>query len=164
MVDNLEILRNAEIQTYPLFSLKGYITFAKLLSNYDGDTGDILFIYNELMMRMKARFNGYDTCEIKPSKNDPRREEKKMRAKEAKKRLWKLCTNMDEEGVEHRRLIKIKCDEFDKYGRLLITAFQEEQDISNKTDDELFEMSINNQMIKEGHGYKYGGGTKIDDF
>jgi endonuclease YncB( thermonuclease family) len=158
MDNNLDLLRNAKLQSYPLFSLKGYITYAKLLSNYDGDTGDILFIYNGMPMRMKARFNGYDTCEMKPSINDPRRDEKKRRAKEAKKRLWKLCTNMDEEGVEHKTLIKIKCDEFDKYGRLLIIAFPE------NTTDESFEMSINNQMIKEGHGYQYGGGTKNEEF
>ncbi len=158
MDNSLEIIRNARIETYSLFSLKGYITYAKLLSNYDGDTGDILFIYNGMPMRMKARFNGYDTCEMKPSLNDPKREEKKRRAKEAKKRLWKLCTNMDEEGVEHRTLIKIKCDDFDKYGRLLIIAFQENMN------DESFEMSINNQMIKEGYGYQYGGGTKNNDF
>ncbi len=158
MDNNLDLLRNAKLQSYPLFSLKGYITYAKLLSNYDGDTGDILFIYNGMPMRMKARFNGYDTCEMKPSINDPRRDEKKRRAKEAKKRLWKLCTNMDEEGVEHKTLIRIKCDEFDKYGRLLIIAFPE------NTNDESFEMSINNQMIKEGHGYQYGGGTKNEEF
>ena len=55
---------------------------------------------------------------------------------------------------------KIVCDDFDKYGRLLIMAFPEETDISNKNEDELFNISINNQMIKEGHGYSYKGGTK----
>ena len=164
MDNNLELIRNANIHTYPLFTLKGYITYAKLLSNYDGDTGDILFLYNEKPMRMKARFNGYDTCEIKPLLNDPRRDEKKQRAKEAKKRLWKLCTNMDEEGVEHKTLIRIVCDDFDKYGRLLIIALQDNIDIMNKNNEEIFEISINNQMIKEGHGYKYSGGTKMNDF
>ena len=161
MDNRFQLLRDATINTYPLFTLKGYITYAKLLSNYDGDTGDILFLYNGLPMRMKARFNGYDTCEIKPLINDPNREEKKKKAKEAKMRLWKLCTNMDD-IKEHKTLIKIVCYDFDKYGRLLILAFPEETDISNKNEDELFDMSINNQMIKEGHGYSYKGGHKVE--
>lgn len=164
MDNRLELIRNAGTHTYPVFTLKGYITYAKLLSNYDGDTGDILFLYNGIPMRMKARFNGYDTCEMKPSINDSKRDEKKRKAKEAKKRLWMLCTNATAEEVEHRTLIRIICDEFDKYGRLLITAFAENIDISNKTDEELFDISINNQMITEGHGYKYSGGTKNADF
>ena len=42
----MELLRNAELTTYPLFTLNGYVTYAKLLSNYDGDTADILLFYN----------------------------------------------------------------------------------------------------------------------
>ena len=153
-MDNL--LRIAKINDYPLFSLNGHIYLAKLLSNYDGDTGDILFSYLNNIMRMKARFFGYDTPEIKPSLNDPNRDEKKKKAKEAKERLWNLCTNNN----DNQRLIKIKCYEFDKYGRILIVAVNEDIDISNMDDKNLFEISINNQMIKEGHGYEYYGGTK----
>ena len=38
------------------------------------------------------------------------------------------------------------------------------KDIRNKikTDEELFKLSINNQMIAEGHAYAYFGGTKED--
>lgn len=154
-MDNL--LRIAKINDYPLFSLKGHICLAKLLSNYDGDTGDILFSYLNNIMRMKARFFGYDTPEIKPSLNDPNRDEKKKKAKEAKERLWNLCTNNN----DNQRLIKIKCYEFDKYGRILIVAVNEETDISNMDDKQLFDISINNQMIKEGYGYEYYGGTKM---
>lgn len=151
-----EIIRNAEINDYPIFSLKGYITIAKLLSNYDGDTGDILFLYNDKPMRMKARFMGYDTNEIKPLLNDPRREEKKLKAKLAKQRLWELCRGTDK---NEKRLIKIKCDDFDKYGRLLIVAYDE-----NFEGELVFDKSINNKMIEEGHGYHYEGGTKLDTF
>jgi len=148
------LLKEATIDKYPIFSLKGLITDAKLLSNYDGDTGDIIFIYNQQLMRMKARFLGYDTCEIKPLLKDPNRDEKKKKALEAKERLWHLCTANNE-------IIKIKCHEFDKYGRLLITAFNSTTN-DNKYDD--FDLSINAKMIKEGHGYSYNGGTKNNDF
>jgi|694.fasta_scaffold17492_9 endonuclease YncB( thermonuclease family) len=153
-MDNL--LKSADINTYPLFSLKGHISKAKLLSNYDGDTGDLLFIYDNKPMRMKARFYGYDCNEMKPSINDPKRDEKKKKAIEAKERLWFLCTNNNPHN-----LIKIKCYDFDKYGRILINAFYENCNIEDiKNEDELFELSINKIMIDEGHGYKYYGGTK----
>lgn len=150
-----ELLINATIDSYPLFSLNGYETEAKLLSNYDGDTGDILFIYNNNPMRMKARFIGYDTCEMKPSLKDLQRDDKKKRAIEAKQRLWYLCTNTNDFKENHKTLIKIKCHDFDKYGRLLITAYK-----FNSSN----ELSINQQMIDEGHGYVYDGGTKNNQF
>ena len=49
--NRLEILRNAEQDNYPLFSLKGIITYAKILSNYDGDTADCLLLHkNNLIL------------------------------------------------------------------------------------------------------------------
>ena len=75
--NNLDLLRKAGVDDYPIFTLKGYITYGKLLSNYDGDTGDILFTFQDKPIRMKSRFLGYDTNEMKPSLNDPKRDEKK---------------------------------------------------------------------------------------
>lgn len=160
-----ELLENSLIDNYPLFSLNGLVTYAKLLANYDGDTGDIFFIYNQMPMRMKARFTGYDTCEIKPQLKDPKRDEKKKRAQEAKKRLWFLCTNTEELKSNHKTLIKIKCGEFDKYGRLLIIAYNENVNFEGLDDEKAqFDLSINAQMINEGHGYVYNGGTKNNEF
>lgn len=159
----MEELRNMELKSYPVFSLKGYITYAKMLSIYDGDTANIIFMYNDRPMHVKARFIGYDANEMKPHLNDPKREEKKQKAKIAKRRLWTLCTNSEDDencNKPHKTLIQIKCDDYDKYGRLLILAFAENTNISDKEEKELFELSINSQMIKEGHGYEYFGGTK----
>jgi|688.fasta_scaffold00528_8 endonuclease YncB( thermonuclease family) len=158
----MEELRNIELNTYKLFSLKDYITYAKMLKNYDGDTANIIFMFEGIPMHVKARLYGYDCSEMKPSLNDPNRDEKKKKALEAKKRLWYLCTK-EEEEKSHKTLIKIKCGNYDKYGRLLITVFNEDYEIDPvKTNDELFKDSINNQMINEGHGYTYYGGTKQD--
>jgi len=158
----MELLRNAELTTYRLFTLNGLITYAKLLSNYDGDTADILFFYNNnIPMHLKARFYGYDCSEMKPPLNDPDRDEKKRKAIEAKKRLWFLCTNQAEDDKPHKTLIQIQCGDYDKYGRLLITAFPETFNINDeKYKNNLFDYSINKQMIDEGHGYPYYGGTK----
>jgi hypothetical protein len=38
-------------------------------------------------MRMKARFYGYDTCEIKPSLKDPKRDEKKKKSIRSKRKI-----------------------------------------------------------------------------
>ncbi len=161
---SLEIIKKAELSTYPLFTLKGFTTYAKLLDNYDGDTADIFFIYKDIPMRVKTRFYGYDCSEMKPYLNDPKREEKKIKAKMAKKRLWQLCTNMNENEKKHETLIFIQCYDYDKYGRLMVVAFQlplefKEEELKEK---DLFEFSINNKMIQEGHGYSYYGGKKED--
>jgi endonuclease YncB( thermonuclease family) len=151
---NLDILKNASINSFPVFNLKGYTTFAKVLENYDGDTADILINYNGTFMRLKARFYGYDSPEMKPPLNTPNRDEIKKKAIEAKRRLWELCSGLSKiDDKIHTNLIKIICDDFDKYGRVLITAFQ-------KKDDEGFDLSINKKMINEGHGYSYYGGHK----
>lgn len=152
----LDILRLSKIEDYPIFSLKGVITYGKILKNYDGDTADCLIIYKENIMRFKVRFYGYDSPEMKPSLNIENREEIILKAKEAKRKLWKECSGLDDiNEKEHNKIIKILCDDFDKYGRLLITAFDYEL---NKELN--FENSINKKMIEEGYGYSYLGGKK----
>lgn len=155
--DNLlEQLKYAKDENYKLFSLNGITTFAKILSNYDGDTADCLLIHNNNLMRFKVRFYGYDSPEMKPALNIKDRDEIKKKAIDAKKRLWKLCSGLDDLNEKyHNKLIKIVCDDFDKYGRLLITAYDTDTDENIE-----FDNSINKKMIDEGHGYSYYGGTK----
>jgi hypothetical protein len=151
----IDKLRTANDESYKIFSLKGIITYAKILSNYDGDTAECILLYNDNIMRFKVRFFGYDSPEMKPSLNIKDRDDIKKKAIESKKKLWKLCTKLDDFNIKyHENLIKIVCDDFDKYGRLLITAY-------NFDDNNLeFENSINNRMINEGFGYSYYGGKK----
>jgi endonuclease YncB( thermonuclease family) len=157
-------LKSSTLQTVPVFSLKGVVTYAKLVRNYDGDTGDIVLIYKDTLMRFRARFSGYDCCEMKPPLSDPQRDTKKKRAILAKQRLWTLCTSStDPECKEqHTNLIKVKCEDFDKYGRLLVVAFNEDCDFEGMDESTIFKHSINNKMIEEGHAYSYEGGTKHD--
>ena len=152
----LDKLKSAEEDKYKIFSLKGITTYAKILSNYDGDTADCLLVHNDTFMRFKVRFYGYDSPEMKPSLSLVERDEIKKKAIEAKKRLWNLTTGLDDITEKyHKKLIKIVCDDFDKYGRLLITAF--DTDLDKELE---FDNSINKKMIDEGHGYAYYGGTK----
>lgn len=153
----IEELKNGDEEKYKIFSLNGLITYAKIINNYDGDTADCLLIYNNNILRFKVRFLGYDSPEIKPPLNTPDRDNIIAKAKLAKSRLWCLCTKLDNNSIKsHNNILKILCSDFDKYGRLLITAFN-----SDYNDTLSFDSSINKIMIDEGFGYAYYGGTKI---
>jgi endonuclease YncB( thermonuclease family) len=93
---------------------------------------------------------GYDSPEMKPSLSLENREEIKKNAVIAKNRLSELLSVKDH--------FKVRCHEFDKYGRLLVSVICDD-DATNASYD--FENTVNAQMIKEGHGYSYHGGTKL---
>lgn len=127
----------------PLFTLKDKLKLCKVVDVYDGDTCKVVFRLNKKIYRWNIRLDGYDTPEMRPSKSKANRDEEIAAAKKAKEYLKSLVMNDDQ-------LVYIKCGEFDKYGRLLGVLF------INKDDKE----SVNQKMIKEGHGYEYHGGTK----
>jgi len=80
---------------------------------------------------------------MKPSLSNPNRDNEKVLAIKAKERLKELLEKHE------TKMIKVKCGDFDKYGRLLI-------EIWNMVDND----SLNQIMIDEGHGKPYNGGTK----
>ena len=92
---------------------------------------------------------GYDSPEMKPSLSLENREEIKKNAIRAKNRLTELLGS--------KEYFKVYCHEFDKYGRLLVSVISDDS-VSDISYD--FEKTVNAQMIKEGHGYAYYGGTK----
>jgi len=149
----MEKLRNIADNDIDIFNFKNLRTYGKIIKNYDGDTADCVILRDEILYRFKVRLYGYDSPEMKPSLNINNREEIIKKAKEAKNRLWQLTTKTDE-NENHKTLIRIECGEFDKYGRLLITAYDEENEGYE------FNKSINNRMIEEGYGYSYLGGKK----
>lgn len=161
---SLAKLKSATNTSCPLFSLDGYKTWAKAIDIYDGDTFDIVVLYNDQLLHFKTRMYGYDSPEMKPPVKDSNRDEIKKKAVDAKNRLWCLLNgNNCSIDDSHTNVFPVVCHEFDKYGRLLISAFNPKFDTSNiepNDRDKWFEQTINNQMIKEGHGYPYYGGTK----
>ena len=136
------ILKNCDKKTKK-FSLEGITKLCKVVSVYDGDTCNVVFDHNGVINRWNVRMNGYDTPEMRPSKKLPNRDEIKKKAIQSRDFLKSLVCN-------ENQLVYIKCGEFDKYGRLLGELFINEND----------EESVNNLMIKNGHGYEYHGGTK----
>lgn len=162
----LRALRDATPDSVALFSLKGRVMHAKLISAYDGDTGRIAFLLNGELTSMSARFAGFDSCEMKPPLSEPDRSETKRKAVLARNRLWELCTGAQfGAGDSHGTLVVARCGEFDKYGRLLVTAFDCDRfsvaDVTRFDEREAFLNSINHVMIQEGHGRPYDGGRKL---
>jgi endonuclease YncB( thermonuclease family) len=144
---NLERLTAANKVNTPLFSFNGLITYGKAVDFYDGDTFNVIISHYDSVYHFKARMFGYDSPEMKPALSLENREEIKKNAIIAKNRLTELLG-----GKEY---FKVHCHEFDKYGRLLVSIMQDDAvsyDVEN---------TVNAQMIKEGHGYSYHGGTKL---
>ena len=144
---NLERLTAANKANTPLFSFNGLITDGKAVDFYDGDTFNVIISHYDSVYHFKARMFGYDSAEMKPALSLENREEIKKNAIIAKNRLTELLG-----GKEY---FKVHCHEFDKYGRLLVSIMQDDA-VSYD-----FENTVNAQMIKEGHGYSYHGGTKL---
>ena len=127
----------------PLFSLEGNFVKCKVVNVYDGDTCKVVFPLNGEIYRWNVRLTGYDTPEMRPPRSQENRDEEIKAAYAARDFLKSKVMN-------DNQLVFIKCGEFDKYGRLLGTLYVEETD----------EVSVNDLMIQNGHGYAYDGGTK----
>lgn len=137
-------LAAARPDDYAVYTLENVRTIGKFCTNYDGDTADFLLVIDGKIQRHRVRMMGYDSPEMKPALSDPKREEKKAAALVAKARLAELC------GVPGS-VLYVQCHGGDKYGRQLVSVY--------RTSD-YAGLSINQQMIDEGHGYAYFGGKK----
>jgi endonuclease YncB( thermonuclease family) len=127
----------------PYFTFSGKTLIAKPCNIYDGDTFSICFVEENRVVKWRCRCLGYDSPEMKPLLKNPNREKEKELAQLAKQRFEQLLFK------NPSGLVRVVCGDFDKYGRVLGTIF-------NDIDEE----SINSIMIKEGHGKVYDGGTK----
>ena len=153
----LSKLKNHDIDV-PFFDLNGQTHFVKVVDVYDGDTCHIMMKFNNSFYKFKVRALGYDSPEIKPPKNDKNRYKIKERAIESRNYLISRITdlgnvnNISKEEIKNlikhnKKIIKLKCYGWDKYGRLLGEFF-----VDGK--------NINQEMIDKNYGYSYDGGTK----
>lgn len=149
------------------FSLSGKIFYCKVVNVYDADTCKVVFYLNDELVKYTIRLKGIDTPEMKPPSSDKNRKIQIKQAKRSRNRLIQLSTDCDLELESdlskskiqtlinnNKKIIQIRCEEFDKYGRLLASLFGNESNESNEC------LSFNDILIKEGYAYKYEGGTK----
>ncbi len=125
----------------PLYKLSGSFK-AKVVDVYDGDTITVVLINKCGFEKHKLRLYGIDTPEMKPSRNDPNRNEIKEKAILAKNKLIELILN---------KIVLLDLIGYDKYGRLLGTIF-----LKNYCS----KVNINKYMIDNNYAKEYYGGTK----
>jgi len=155
--DTLLNCKDCEIEC---FNLDGQEFETKVTNIYDADTCRCVFYLNGKLVKYTIRLVGIDTPEIRPRKTVENRDEEIASAKRARNRLIQLATDqtIDLELApgkkeiqklldSNKKLITIKCEEFDKYGRLLGKLYDGD-------------VCFNELLIQEGHAYAYDGGTK----
>lgn len=185
----INILKKAKINEYKE-NLNNYNTVAKLLDVYDGDTiTTAILLPNNVIKEYKCRIYGYDSPEMKPSKNieDEIRKDMKQSAIRAKKLVALLLNHsipkdiidsFDNGGKKLSEFLSENLSYFhtkllgpDKYGRMLI---QPAIDVSKEQLQEIFDYldikknidfytgsaTLDVVMVGGGCGYPYFGGTK----
>lgn len=142
--------------TTPEFSLKGTECIGRVVQIHDGDTLTIIIPVFTTLFKFSVRLAGIDTCEM-TSKNETTKE----LAIKAKKRLLELVTattspidimEIKRYLMENIVLVYVKCQDFDKYGRLLA-------EVSKEKDSELF----SNILLTEKLAYSYDGKKKLTE-
>jgi len=139
------VLTNLDKHTVDYYTLDGLYTPCIVVDVYDGDTCTVILLDNHnTPYKYKVRMSGYDSPEMKPPLKDPNRDIEIKNAKAAKKRLEELV------DMGNNTIIYIDCGKYDKYGRLLGVLYRTKRAL----------LSVNIEMINEGHGYLYDGGKK----
>lgn len=119
----------------PLFSkcVDNKVVEAKIVSVYDGDTVKAVFPLNGTLYKWNCRLTGIDTPEIRTSDKLQKKFGYEVRDFLRNKILNKVVT--------------LKCQDLDKYGRLLAEIH-------------IDDLNINQWLIDSGYAFAYDGGTK----
>lgn len=130
---NYNMLKHKNVDNTPKFGFEGQIKLCKCVKVIDGDSINIILSFNSKFYVINCRLNNIDTAELK-SKNP----KEKLVALQAKEYVETRLLN---------KIFKIRCEKFDKFGRLLITIFYRND-------------TLNNQLIRQNLGYEYKGKKK----
>lgn len=133
-------LQNSNLDNTKWFSLNGLKSLSKCIDVYDGDTVTLVIPFENKLYKKKCRLKGIDCAEIK-TKNI----EEKTKGLESKKILEELILN---------KILYIRCDKEDMYGRSLVDIYLTEEELDKDIN------SINNRMIEMNQAYQYDGKTK----
>jgi micrococcal nuclease len=124
-----------ETDTDPLFSFNNKVIYAKCISVYDGDTVTVKFFYRGECLKYKIRLMGIDTPELKT-----RNLEEKKLSLEIKDLVQRMILN---------KIIKLKCYDFDKYGRILADIY-------------ISDICLNEYLLNKRFAVSYKGETKSE--
>ena len=164
-------IMNCTYDNTPEFSLCGLLLQGRVLSLYDADTCKIALplsnVNTGIFYKFTCRLNGIDTPEIKPRKDKPNREQEIIWAKKARAELLRLVcedslsSNFDNLDIKkeevnnilnkNKKIITVKCSEWDKYGRLLVELYN----VNDNT------KSFNDILVEKQLAVKYDGGAKV---
>ena len=141
----------------PYFSLNGMNMCVRVVDVYDGDTIKIVAHIFGDYFKFDARLKGIDTCEIRSNIAA-----NKDLAKKARTRLFELVTGaqcpetkrqMAQYLEDNVCVIYVKCNEFDKYGRVIIECYKDSQSLQSFAD----------VLKQEKLAYAYNGATKLTE-
>ena len=113
--------------------VKGTTVEGKVVSVYDGDTVKIIFPLNGVLYKWNCRLTGVDTPEIRTSN-------KKEKA------FGYVVRDLLREKILNK-VVQVKCDDLDKYCRLLTVIYIDGVD-------------VNEWLIDKDYSFAYDGGTK----
>jgi len=116
-----------------LFSLEGQEHRAKVVDVYDGDTIKCVFPIHDTLYRWNCRLSGVDTPELR------------TRCTVEKAYGYKVRDCLRDKILN--KMVYIQCNEFDKYGRLLVNILYDG-------------FIINDWLIQNDYAFQYDGGTK----
>ena len=103
----------------PKFSLKGQSHIAKCVKCYDADSIHVVILLHDVYTKFNCRLLGIDTAEL--------------RTKDMEERAFAIKSRDFLRELVLDKLVVISCDNFDKYGRLLINLYEyNDTDILNQ--------------------------------
>ena len=106
---------------------------ANVVSVYDGDTIKVIFPLHGVLYKWNCRLSGVDTPELRT-----RNENEKAYGYVVRDKLREKILN---------KVVRVSCGDLDKYGRLLVTVFMEDE-------------NVNQWLITSDYAFAYDGGTK----
>ena len=121
----------------PMFSecVNGTTVTARVVSVYDGDTIKVIFPLNDIFYKWNCRLMGVDTPELR-TRNTREKEHGYFVRDKLREKI-------------NDQIVQLKCEDLDKYGRLLVTVLCDEG-----------QCNINEWLIKNDYAFAYDGGTK----
>lgn len=136
-----ETLKSKTKENTEYMTFKGQEFEAKIVHIYDGDTMHVVFHALGDYYRWNCRVMGVDTPELRT---------KNLKEKEMGYKVRDILKS-------HllNQIVRIKCDEFDKYGRLLIDVY-----VPDHMDNPKKSQMLSTWLIEHKYAYAYGGGTK----